>query len=152
MGIPGAGSTALRSETEPVSAELGIHANDAASSPSLCTFSDHLQARDNRVVKVELLVVESCPNEAPARAALERAMEQVGLTAPIDTVVIREAEAAEVRGFVGSPSFFIDGRDLFPAPGAKLGLACRVYPTDAGLRGVPADHVLTATLEEFAPH
>lgn len=103
-------------------------------------------------MKVELLVVDACPNEAPARGALRRALKQAGINESIDTVIIRDANEAEVRGFVGSPSFYLDGRDLFPAPETHPGLACRVYRAEAGLRGVPADHVLTATLEERAAH
>ncbi|GGI07278.1 hypothetical protein [Isoptericola cucumis] len=104
-------------------------------------------------MKVELLVVDSCPNEAPARAALQRALDHAGINAPIATVMIGDADQAQARGFVGSPSFYIDGRDLFPAPQAHPGVACRVYPSPAGgLRGVPADHELTAALEEHAAH
>jgi hypothetical protein len=97
-------------------------------------------------MKVELLVVDACPNEAPARDALRRALDRAGLDAPIATVVIEDDEQAQARGFHGSPSFHIDGHDVFPASDARPGVACRVYPTAAGLRGVPDDHELGAAV------
>jgi len=99
-------------------------------------------------VKVELLVVDACPNEAPARDALRRALDRAGIDAPIATVVVTDDDQAQTLGFHGSPSFHVDGRDLFPVPQARPGVACRVYSTTAGLRGVPDDHTLTTALED----
>lgn len=50
-------------------------------------------------------------------------------------------------GFVGSPTFTVDGDDLFPGPvpGAP---SCRVYVTAAGLSGVPSVADLVAALRE----
>jgi hypothetical protein len=98
-------------------------------------------------VKVELLVVDACPNEVPARDALRKALDRAGIDAPIATVVVRDDDQAQARGFLGSPSFHLDGRDLFPAPSASPGVACRVYPTIAGLRGVPEDDALALAVE-----
>ncbi|CAM3550151.1 DF family (seleno)protein [Isoptericola cucumis] len=97
-------------------------------------------------MKIELLVVDACPNVAPARAALRRVLDRAGLDAPIATVVIDDDDQAQARSFLGSPSFHIDGHDVFPAPGSQPGVACRVYPTAAGLRGVPDDHALGAAV------
>jgi len=98
-------------------------------------------------VNVELLVVDACPNESPARDALRKTLDRAGIDAPIATVVIRDDDQAQARGFLGSPSFHIDGRDLFPAPAALPGVACRVYPTSAGLRGVPEDDALALAVK-----
>ena len=97
-------------------------------------------------MKVELQVVEACPNEAPAREALRRALDRAGIDVPIATVVITDDDQAQRYGFHGSPSFHVDGQDLFPVPGARPGVACRVYPTSAGLRGVPDDEALAAAV------
>ena len=101
-------------------------------------------ARDDGPVKVELLVVDACPNEAPARDVLRRVLDRVGVNVPIATVVIADDDQAQRYGFHGSPSFHVDGQDVFPVPGARPGVACRVYPTSAGLRGVPDDEALAA--------
>ena len=42
------------------------------------------------------------------------------------------AEDAEAFGCPGSPTLLVDGRDPFPAPGPRMGLACRLYPTPQG--------------------
>lgn len=47
-----------------------------------------------------------------------------------------EREAERV-GFRGSPSFVVDGVDLFPVPDAPMGRSCRLYPTPGGLAGSP---------------
>ena len=46
----------------------------------------------------------------------------------------------------GSPSIQVDGVDLFAAPDAAVGLACRVYPTPDGPAGAPTVEQLRAAL------
>lgn len=97
-------------------------------------------------MKVELLVVNECPNEAPARAALRRVLDRAGIRAAIVTTVIDDDEQAQAHSFLGSPSFHVDGRDLFPVLAARPGVACRVYPTARGIRGIPDDEALASAL------
>lgn len=87
-------------------------------------------------VQVELLVVPGCPHEVAALELVRAAIEAAGVHATV--TVIASAEAAQRRGFVGSPTFLIDGVDPFAVPGAPPGLTCRVYPTADGLTCVPA--------------
>jgi hypothetical protein len=90
------------------------------------------------VVDVELLVVPNCPNESVALSVLRLAFDRVGLAAPsVRTTVIASQEQAQARGFVGSPTIFINGVDPFGAAGQSPAYACRVYATPAGLSGVP---------------
>lgn len=78
-------------------------------------------------MRVELLVVPSCPHEAPARQAIEAALALTGHPGEaVTTVVIATEEDAVRAGFTGSPSFFVDGTDLMPEPGAAPVLACRL--------------------------
>jgi hypothetical protein len=87
---------------------------------------------------VELLVVADCPHEALARAVLRDAAEQAGLAnVPVAVTVIETDEQARIRGFIGSPTFLVDGVDPFAVPGAPTAVACRLYPTPDGLSGVP---------------
>ncbi len=87
---------------------------------------------------IELLVVPDCPNEHPARQALQKAAELAGLSAPPMTVTVIDSDAqAQRRGFVGSPTFLFDGTDPFAVPGGPAGLTCRVYSTPDGLAGAP---------------
>ncbi len=89
-------------------------------------------------VVIELLVVADCPNEGPALAVLRVAAALAGVDArPVTVRVIDSAEEARRRGFVGSPTFLIDGVDPFAVPAEPTGVTCRVYATARGLAGVP---------------
>jgi hypothetical protein len=69
-------------------------------------------------VNIELLVVPDCPHAGPAAELLRRALVSIGLDGTAFTTrVISDAREAEAAGFTGSPSFMIDGRDLFAEPG-----------------------------------
>jgi hypothetical protein len=86
----------------------------------------------------ELLVVADCPNETMALEALVEAARQARLADLAVTVtVIDTDDQAQGGGFIGSPTFLVDGTDPFPAPGAPSGVTCRVYPTAAGPFGTP---------------
>lgn len=97
-------------------------------------------------MNVELLVVPDCPNESRALSVLRLAFERVGLAdQSVRTTVIVSQDRAQERGFVGSPTILIDGVDPFGVPGQSAAVACRVYPTPAGLSGVPQlDEVVSA--------
>jgi hypothetical protein len=90
-------------------------------------------------VRVDLLVVPDCPNDGPAGRALLEAAELAGVgELSVNRVVVQTQEQADQLGFFGSPSFFVDGRDVFPADAGSPGVACRVYATTQGPAGVPS--------------
>ena len=86
---------------------------------------------------VELLVVPDCPHETSAYDLTLAALAELEVSVPVAVTVIETDEQAQERGFTGSPTFLIDGRDPFAEPGSAVGLACRVYRTPSGLSGVP---------------
>ena len=95
-------------------------------------------------MQVELLVLPVCPNEAAALALVRAATEAAGVHASV--TVIDTGEEAQRGGFVGSPTFLIDGVDPFAVPGAPAGLTCRVYPIADGVTGVPGVEALRDAL------
>lgn len=99
-------------------------------------------------MEVELLVVPDCPNEGPAGELLRSALHRLAVDAIVTTTVIESDEDAQLRDFAGSPTFLINGRDPFAAPGAAVGLSCRVYPTATGLAGAPTLEELCAALRQ----
>lgn len=100
---------------------------------------------------VELLVIQDCPNEEHAAVRLRDALDDVGLlSAPFRTTVINTLAEAEGRGFVGSPTILIDGRDPFAEPEAPPALACRVYSGATGAVGVPPLRELRQALKRAA--
>lgn len=91
-------------------------------------------------MRVELLVVSDCPNEAPAYERLRRALDDGGRS---DTSITIRAITGDTLGsapaFAGSPTVLIDGVDPFAeqaAPAASL--SCRVYRSAGKVSGAPS--------------
>jgi hypothetical protein len=96
---------------------------------------------------VELLVVPDCPNEQVAAVLLRTALDDIGLAdVPFRTTVITTQDTVAGRKFTGSPTFLIDGTDLFAIADRGPALACRVY----GGAGVPELPVLRQALKRLA--
>ncbi|PRB67672.1 thioredoxin family protein [Arthrobacter sp. MYb213] len=97
-------------------------------------------------MRIQLLVIEDCPNSAVASNRLEAAFRSLGIDGvPVEHRVMKTR--ADVRGteFAGSPTITVDGLDLFPGTPTEE-LSCRVYSTPLGLQGAPTIEQLTAAL------
>lgn len=96
-------------------------------------------------MEITLQYFDGCPNW---KVAEERLMSLAAERT--DVVLIRQvvdtAEEAERVGFHGSPSILINGVDVFAAPGASAGLACRRYLTPDGADGAPSLGQLKAAI------
>jgi arsenate reductase len=92
---------------------------------------------------VELLFLESCPHVEPARALLQRVVDDLGVPVEIEEINVATAEQAQQLGFLGSPSIRIEGRDVeeLPAP-AGASMSCRTY--DSG--GLPPRWMVEAAV------
>jgi hypothetical protein len=102
---------------------------------------------------VELLIVPDCPHERSAYDLTRVALDELDLAASVIVTVIETDEQAQARGFTGSPTFLINGRDPFAQPGAAVGVACRVYQTyqtSPGLAGVPSLAGLREAMQRLA--
>ncbi|MEW1952856.1 hypothetical protein [Terrabacter sp. NPDC080008] len=100
---------------------------------------------------VELLVIPGCPGSEAASALLRRGLDDIGLDGtPFTVRIIDSDEAARACRFAGSPSFVVDGEDLFDNGTGGGALACRVYRTPAGPRNVPDLGALRRALKERA--
>lgn len=86
---------------------------------------------------IELLTIPGCPHSRSARELFASALELEGIDPATLTVteITTDADATAVS-FHGSPSFIIDGTDLFPSNAASA-LTCRVYPSRRGFVGPP---------------
>ena len=88
-------------------------------------------------MRVSVLYFDQCPNWPQAGQRLRQALAEVGQadTEVSFVAVETETDAAAVC-FSGSPTFTVEGEDLFPG-GAAGALTCRVYATRSGLAGLP---------------
>lgn len=99
---------------------------------------------------LKLLTVSGCPHAGPALALFRAALDLEGIKDPVTVREIGTETEAEALSFHGSPTFTINGTDLFPSD-AEPAITCRVYPTPAGLCGQPTSQALRQAIRASLP-
>lgn len=101
---------------------------------------------------VEVLTFEGCPHAEPALELVKRVVADLGVAATVRRVDVPDPEAAAAQRFLGSPTIRVDGRDIEPglAERDEYVLSCRVYRTEAGLKGEPDERWLRDALHANA--
>lgn len=97
--------------------------------------------------RVELLAWSECPSHTRALDLLTSALRELGHDdVPVTVTWVESDEEAEREHFVGSPTFRVKGRDVFP-PGADepRALACRIYRLPDGRISPLPDHAQLST-------
>lgn len=91
-------------------------------------------------MRVELMVVSDCPNEAPTYERLRQALDEAGqIETPISVQTITDDTVSSVPAFGGSPTVVIDGADPFADQASpSAGMSCRVYRSAIGMSGTPS--------------
>jgi hypothetical protein len=87
-------------------------------------------------MNIEVLYIWDCPSCKPTLQNIARVITEEGIIATVTPV---EIENAAVKGFRGSPTVLIDGKDLEESiiPVAPSGLACRTYVIGGVATGFP---------------
>jgi hypothetical protein len=93
-------------------------------------------------MNIELLYFEGCPSWQSGLENLTMALEAEGLPVDVHLVQVTDDNEAARRKFLGSPSFHINGIDLWPEERKRYSLSCRVYATPQGLKGAPTVEML----------
>ena len=93
---------------------------------------------------------DGCPHWQLGEQRLRQAMSDVGREdVQITYQRIDSPEDAESLDFHGSPTFLVNGRDVFAVRGMPVSFGCRVYATEEGTQGAPSvaqlRHVLRST-------
>ncbi|MBP2373221.1 hypothetical protein [Paeniglutamicibacter psychrophenolicus] len=101
-------------------------------------------------MELVLLVIPGCPNSGTAKELFDSALGLEGITNAVEVREITTQDQAERYDFHGSPSFSLDGTDLF-ASAAAPAVACRVYPTASGLAGQPGIDDLRRAIRAVLP-
>ena len=97
-------------------------------------------------MKIDLLYFDGCPSWQPGLENLRSALALEEAQAEVNLVNVRSDEDAQRVHFLGSPSFVVDGMDLWPESREEYHLSCRIYMTPAGFRGVPTVEMLREKL------
>ena len=92
--------------------------------------------------EIELLYFADCPSWQTALENLRKVIEAENLPHQVRLVEISTPQQAQDEHFLGSPSFCIDGTDLWPETRSEYNMSCRVYHTTEGMRGSPTVEML----------
>ncbi len=99
-------------------------------------------------MRVELLHIDECPNSAEARERVEAALADLGHgNVAVHMRLLQSAADTLGTGFAGSPTFTVEGADIFPGGAPATGLACWIYQTPTGHAGLPTVDQLTEALK-----
>ncbi len=101
-----------------------------------------------RPVRVEILARSDCQCRGMARIVVERAIDELDISAEVTVVEITSEAHAKQRGFLGSPTVRVNGLDVEPGTnGSKeVTFGDRVYRGDRGLQGWPDARWIRAAL------
>ncbi len=88
-------------------------------------------------MKIELLYFDGCPSWKNGLNNLEAALKEEGITSSVERIKVDDDEEANRLRFLGSPSFRVNGQDLWHEERDTYSLSCRVYPTPDGIKGYP---------------
>ena len=100
-------------------------------------------------MKIDLVYFEDCPSWKQGLANLESALASDRINAEINLIRIESNEDAVKEKFLGSPSFRIDGQDLWPVERQTYHLSCRVYLIVGSLYGCPTIEMFRRKLSEL---
>jgi len=109
---------------------------------------DKVSFMSGKEIKIDLLYFDDCPSWKQGLENLRAALTAEKVDAEIHLVRVEsDAEAAKEK-FLGSPSFRIDGQDLWPEERQTYHLGCRIYATEGGLRGFPTPEMLRKKIHD----
>ncbi|HEY3312619.1 MAG TPA: hypothetical protein VGK00_13340 [Anaerolineales bacterium] len=97
-------------------------------------------------MKIELLYFDGCPSWQGGLENLKAALQAERLEVPVELVKVQDDTDAEQKKFLGSPSFRVNGVDLWNEERDQYSLSCRVYGTPQGLKGSPTVEMLRNAL------
>jgi hypothetical protein len=99
-------------------------------------------------MQIDLLYFDGCPSWQAGRDNLKAALEAEGVSAEVRMVRVENDDEAARLQFLGSPSFLVNGQDLWPEERICYNLSCRVYATPQGMKGAPTVEMLRERLRK----
>jgi hypothetical protein len=99
-------------------------------------------------MKVELLYFDGCPSWQSGLQNLHSALQANGLDVSVKLVQVLDNDDAARKKFLGSPSFRINGTDLWGEEREVYSMSCRVYATPEGIKGSPTISMLQDAIRQ----
>jgi hypothetical protein len=100
-------------------------------------------------MKVQLLFFDDCAFWQTGLEHLKVALQLEGIPPKVELVRIEDDVDAARQEFLGSPSFRVDGLELWPEERGTYGLTCRLYQTAEGLKACPSVPMLRQRIRDF---
>lgn len=99
-------------------------------------------------VLVKIFSFAGCPGRQPARALVERVLDELAPDADLREIAVEDEEAVRVQRFLGSPSIRVEGGDTEPGADQRsdFALSYRLCAGEHGPRGMPPESMLRAAL------
>jgi hypothetical protein len=97
-------------------------------------------------MQINLYYFDGCSSWEDALENLKAALAAEGQEAVINLVDVQDETVATRLKFLGSPSFRVNGVDLWPEERQRYHLSCRVYATPQGMLGAPTVEMLREKL------
>jgi hypothetical protein len=99
-------------------------------------------------MRIDLLYVDGCPHHKAFGPRLSRLLQNRGIEANVNHVLVVDADQARRLRFLGSPSLQIDGCDVEPGAERRTdyGVQCRIYRYDGGTFFAPSDRDIVAAI------
>ena len=93
-------------------------------------------------MKIQLLYFDGCPSWQTGLEKLKTVLQMEQLDDSVELIKVKDDVDAARLKFLGSPSFRINGNDLWPEERDTYSLSCRVYITPEGMKGWPSVEML----------
>lgn len=100
-------------------------------------------------MKIQLLYFDGCPSWRDGLKILESALQELHIATRPELFKVKDAAEASHLEFLGSPSFLVNGQDLWPERRASYALSCRVYATPSGIQGTPTIEMLKEKITDL---
>ncbi|MEP7136265.1 MAG: thioredoxin family protein [Chloroflexota bacterium] len=100
-------------------------------------------------MKIELLYFDGCPSWQSGLKILQSALKTNGLDVSVDLVQVLDNDDATRKKFLGSPSFRVNGVDLWNEERDMYSMSCRLYATPEGMKGSPTVSMLRAAIDRM---
>lgn len=100
-------------------------------------------------MKIDLLYFDDCPSWKQGLENLQSALASEKITAEINLIRVENDQDAAHEKFLGSPSFRVNGQDLWPEERQSYHLGCRIYAAEGGMRGFPSPEMLRRKIRDL---
>jgi glutaredoxin len=100
--------------------------------------------------QIEFLYFSGCPNSQPTLNNLKEALKELHLSVKIKQINVETIEKAKEVNFLGSPSIYINGIDIYTLKKpTEVNYACRTFDIDNKKSGILPKNFIKERLKNF---